>query len=194
MIKSTLSLFLFTILALLLWSCHKDTKTVQHAPSLPATPYNYVGTDDKHKAEDHKLVLIAYIGQNWQLHPEVVAPPTNIIITLGRVIFYDKVIINSTSTCYTCHSQGTNAPKAIGEPAAGGASFGHPDIGLGSSGQVIARMKASTYYPELFRQAFGSADITAERMSEAVAEYMAAMSSYSAEALATDPRFADPFK
>ena len=66
--------------------------------------------------------------------------------------------------------------------------------GLVSAEALVQRMKAKTYYTQLFKEAFGTSDITPERINEALAQYASAASHSTAEELSRDVRFSDPFR
>jgi hypothetical protein len=55
-------------------------------------------------------------------------------------------------------------------------------------------MSGTTYYPHLFQDAYGTPDITAERISDALAQYTAAMAAATPAELANEPKFGNPFK
>jgi cytochrome c peroxidase len=60
---------------------------------------------------------------------------------------------------------------------------------------MAVKMAATSYYPKLFKAAYGSAEITPELIADALAQYTSAMATVpTREALGADPHFADPFK
>jgi cytochrome c peroxidase len=71
----------------------------------------------------------------------------------------------------------------------------HAQAGIAGTDVMIARMMARPYYSHLFAVAYGTADITQERIADALASYLSALSSAGTQqAIAADPRFADPFR
>ena len=141
--------------------------------------------------------------------------------TLGRVIFFDNVTsLSMTNTCNRCHATPPRmaSPKADGYAVIQTASGNSGNIrnvmprytgtggvntqadiqasahsGLVSAEALVQRMKAKTYYTQLFKEAFGTSDITPERINEALAQYASAASHSTAEELSRDVRFSDPF-
>jgi cytochrome c peroxidase len=146
-------------------------------------------------------------------------PPTNPITnagaTLGRVLFYDKLLsANDTTSCASCHRQqfGFADPQQFSSGFQGlltprrsmglsNAKFyqrGHffsderaatledqvlrpiqDSIEMGNSlSTLIPQMAQSTYYPGLFQAAFGTPDITPDRMASALAQFIRSMVSY----------------
>ncbi|MEO6133105.1 MAG: cytochrome-c peroxidase, partial [Saprospiraceae bacterium] len=90
--KIRLTLVTLCILVVVI-SCQKDTfKTVIKAPELPATSYEYT--------PQWGGMLINMVGQDLGI--------SNAGATLGRVLFYDKILsIDNTISCGSCHHQST---------------------------------------------------------------------------------------
>ena len=216
--KSTVSLLSFSLLLLSLWSCSKKEVQCNHtSPNLPQTAYAYDASDKD------KMAIISWMNiistKNIQVNP---ITPRGIIIkstksgaTLGRVIFYDNFSgINLSHSCSGCHNapvvnhlaeatihQQQGQPSVINTPNAdaryqidANADI-HAQSGLSDLASVASQISSRPYYSLLFRDAYGSSEVTPERVSEALAQYLAAMASVdSKDAVASDPRFADPFK
>lgn len=90
--KNRLTLVALSLMAVVI-SCQKDTfKTAFRSPDLPAVPYDY--------APKWGGMLSGMEGQNLGI--------TNAGATLGRVLFYDKILsIDNTVSCGSCHHQST---------------------------------------------------------------------------------------
>jgi cytochrome c peroxidase len=186
--KSTTTGLFFLMSLLLLSSCSKEVKNTPAMPYLPATPYSYT-TNNKDKIE-----VISMQSGTVTIKPMTITPVSNMTITLGRVIFNDNVITTTnTIHCGSCHTSSPNIQgNNILAPLAGNA---HHGAGMESPEVLVTKMAETSYYPRLFRDAYGSSEITQERISDALAQYLSAMVSLdSKEAMAADPRFADPFK
>ncbi len=160
----------------------KGTKLV-----LPQTPYNY----------DLQFPFIE-----------------NNIATLGRVLFYDKVLsINNTVSCATCHKQ----ELAFSDDKAFSIGFGdqltlrnsmaiinpgsrqngffwdlrelfldnmvikplqnHIEMGFDNMDHVVKKISATNYYPNLFKNAFGTTEITQSKIQQAISGFLQAMNS-----------------
>lgn len=192
------SLVLPLFLSLLLSSCSKETSnSIAPAPNLPTTPYNY----GAHASS--KMDVITFELGIVTIKPITITPPTNLGISLGHVIFHDNFVLNKA--CGSCHVGPPNAPGnmtpiASGNGSPNGNRLGngivrrHPDSGINQPEAIVKRMMATPYYGQLFKDAYGTTEITPERISDALAQYIAAMSTASSEELATDPRYTSPFK
>jgi cytochrome c peroxidase len=51
----------------------------------------------------------------------------------------------------------------------------HIEMGLDNTDNLVKKLQRTTYYPELFKKAFGTTDITQDRVSKAVAQFMRSM-------------------
>lgn len=99
--KLILLAILFTVLAV--QGCKKDqevittpTVTTADTPTLPATPYSYLIAYPSHIITELALTDNTPVGN----------PITNDGATLGRVLFYDKILsANNTISCGSCHKQ-----------------------------------------------------------------------------------------
>ena len=189
--RSTATTLLLSVLALTLFSCtKKEISETTTAPVLPATPYVYAtGTQTK-------TVSLAWTEGHMVLKSAEANPVTNDGAKLGRVLFHDNTL--SGKSCNGCHNGNTSTkgsrdffmPKSNGSIASTAGQAIHPAIGMEDAGTLTAKIASTLYYRQLFQEAYGTPQITTERVSDALAQYMTAMSGASA----TDPRFADPFK
>lgn len=142
-------------------------------------------------------------------------PITNAGATLGRVLFYDKLLsANNTTSCGSCHQQrlGFSDFNPVSNGFQGGLTKRHSmglsnakfyqrghffsderaatledqvlqpiqdSIEMGSNlSTLIPQMAKTTYYPGLFQAAFGTPDITPDRMASALAQFVRSMVSY----------------
>ena len=199
--RSTITAVFVSLFSMLLWSCSKESKSTQVSPNIPSVTYNY--------PPDHKdrivVVLWPHVtggnpvrdaagGTITSLKGIAV---TNSSVTLGRVIFYDNsTTINISNNCNGCHSAPPNGNKlSVVKHSDTELAAIHAQAGIESPDRLVEKMLSKTYYTQLFKDAYGTSDITPERIIDALSEYMTAMSSVpSPEALAADPRFSDPFK
>jgi cytochrome c peroxidase len=177
-------------------SCQKDAfQTVIKPPVLPSVAYDYVpkwGGMHSHMA-----------GQNLGI--------TNERATLGRVLFYDKILsIDNTISCGSCHHQSAafsdevslstgiddqktdrNAP-AISNLYDDNLLFwdgrattikdlvlkpvrNHKEMGMEDMNFLITKIKAAPYYKDLFTAAFGSSEVTSDRIAEAMTQFIKSM-------------------
>ncbi len=142
-------------------------------------------------------------------------PITNDGATLGRVLFYDKILSkNNTISCGSCHrpdmSFSDSAVKSRG--FLGGLTARHSmrllnvrfyrsgkmfwdersntledqvlqpiqnttEMGL-TLDELITKVSAQTYYPALFQKAFGNTDITTDKVSKALAQFVRSIVTY----------------
>jgi cytochrome c peroxidase len=142
-------------------------------------------------------------------------PITNAGATLGRVLFYDKLLsANNATACASCHRQGNGfvdpiqfstgfqggqtPRKSMGLSNAKFYQRGHffsderaitlevqdlqpiqNPIEMGMTlPALIPKLSATPYYPDLFQAAFGTPDITSDRISLALAQFIRSMVSY----------------
>lgn len=57
----------------------------------------------------------------------------------------------------------------------------HVEMGLDNTENLVKKLNRTSYYPELFKKAFGTADITDERITNAVAQFLKALVSKSSK-------------
>ena len=181
----------------------EDTAVSAFVPVLPEVPFNYSPTLPPH--------YTAPPVQDTDNTP-VNNPVTNEGATLGRVLFYDKLLsANQTISCASCHQQanGFSDPATLSIGFEGGET-GRNSMGLANARyynngrffwderaatledqvlmpiqdgvemgltleQLVTRVAAQSYYPALFEDAFGTAEVTSERISLALAQFVRSM-------------------
>ncbi len=131
--------------------------------------------------------------------------------TLGRVLFYDKILSRTNKvSCGSCHQQeaGFADPVPFSEgirgqilsrhtPAISNAyddqflfwdgrsgTLGdlalrpvrnHKEMGIDETDFIVAKVKKASYYADLFHEAYGDSEVTEERISDALSQFMASM-------------------
>lgn len=209
--KTTTVLATIVVAVFFLYNCtKKGTEDVTANPtstglSLPSTPYNY------------NVAFPQYMAQALTTQDNTPAnnPITNDGATLGRVLFYDKILSkNNTISCASCHKQDAgfsdNAIKSLG--FAGGMTARHSmpllnvrfyrsgrmfwderaatleeqvlmpiqdqtEMGLTLS-ELVAKVEAQSYYPALFQKAFGSTEVTTDKISKALSQFVRSIVTY----------------
>ena len=219
--KSTISILSLSAIALTFWSCTKESPNTATSPNLAATPYDY-STHSKDKIEVigwfNATSVNTAIG-SVKPSTNSTTTVTNGGATLGMVIFYDNVTsLNLANSCNRCHATPPHMPsphRSVGLAAIQNADKDIKDqmahlsdrstsdtkattalsvhSGLVSADALIVRMDTRGYYGQLFKNAFGTSDITPERINEALTQYLSAAAEMSSEQLAADVRFANPF-
>jgi cytochrome c peroxidase len=184
-------------------------------PSLPAVMFDYVAyavTNLPKHYTDPNSPAGNLVGTD---NTPATNPITNAGATLGRVLFYDKLLsANHTTSCGSCHIQqlGFADPNQLSFGFQGGLttrrSMGLSNAKYYQRGRFFADERAATleqqvlqpiensiemgnnlstlipqmaqtpYYPPLFQAAFGTPDITPDRMSFALAQFIRSMVSY----------------
>lgn len=189
--KSTIHLALFSMSFLIMCSCSKKCDQVSpSSPQVPATAYSHLST-----APAHQVAVLSWESGHVAVKKTSMSPAGDKRTTLGLVLYNDSTISTINSNCNSCHNpQSTSRAGVDFSGASHGRSSVHPVTGLEDGSALVARIKATPYYAELFQNAYGSQDVTIERVSDALAQYLAARADQSPEALATDPRFTNPFK
>jgi cytochrome c peroxidase len=202
--KATLS----TVLLMLLFcaafqnSCTKefDANGLQSQKlDLPAEPYAYNHQDLPNYA------------------PPFLIDINNDVATLGRVLFYDKVLsANNSVACASCHLQSkafsdglafskgftgkstTRSSMAIINPGSSNGFFwdlrehdlksmvtkpvqNHIEMGFDSLGRIVSKVENLAYYKPLFKNAYGSEDVSIDRVQEALLEFLTSMTTYKAK-------------
>jgi cytochrome c peroxidase len=136
-------------------------------------------------------------------------PITNMGATLGRVLFYDKLLSeNNTIACVSCHQQeasfsdkgkalsigfeGNSTSRnsmSIVNTADNGFYFwdgrtatlealalqpvrNHIEMGLDKIPNLEKKLEQTPYYTELFEKAFGSKEITRDKISKALSQFV----------------------
>lgn len=179
----------------------------ERIPDLPTMPYQYAN-----------LQLPAHFNQpniaNTDNEPAN-NPVTDSGATLGRVLFYDRLLsVNDTVSCSSCHIQanGFSDPATLSVGFEGELTGRHSmglanaryyqrsrffwderaatledqvlqpiqdDVEMGLTlSELETKLAATSYYPQLFEDAFGTQEITSERVSFALAQFVRSMVSY----------------
>ena len=176
------------------------------APTLPDSPYGY---------RDGVLPLPYVFRDSSDDTTPLEDPTRDEIVTLGRVLFYDKRLsITNQVSCSNCHhqSRGFAAPVRFSSGALGvmqkrqamplanvrynsqHAWFSDmrvqsleelvlrpirdPEELGGTVDLVVSKLQASTFYPPLFQTAFGTPEITEQRIARALAQFLRSLVSY----------------
>jgi len=218
---------LFVIAGIIgVYACSKENETDESLvpdPSyagilnLPSTPYNYANI----VLPNHFMIntpgpLPTAIVQEDNQNPN--NPITNAGATLGRVLFYDKILSkNNTISCGNCHRQNL----AFGDTAVlsrgfeGGNTRRHSmslvysryykrghffwderaqtledqvlmpiqdgvEMGLTLT-ELQQKVSGQSYYPSLFKAAFGTETITTDLIAKALAQFVRSIVSYSSK-------------
>lgn len=193
--KIRLTLVTLCLLGMLV-ACQKENfRTVVEYPTLPETSYDYKPQwSGLHSHMD---------GQNIGI--------TNAGATLGRVLFYDKILsINNSVSCGSCHHQSIgfadgarqssgidgqltdrNAPPISNlydddllfwdgrSPSISDLVLkpirNHKEMGMEDMSFLVSKVKAAPYYNDLFKNAYGSDDVTKERIADAMTQFIKSM-------------------
>ena len=174
--------------------------------NLPSTPYNYSNPN-------FPPTFTPYVFGFDNTPSDNVL--TDDIVTLGRVLFYDKKMsINNTVSCASCHKQefgfSDNAPKSEGfegehtfRNSMGFANAGfypainffwdhraatleeqvlipiQDEVEMGMTLEIlIPKIEVLEYYNPLFENAFGDTQITSDRISKALSQFVRSIYSY----------------
>lgn len=182
------------------------------APNLPVTLYDYVSTG---------INIPSYLKTLIANNPGIDNTPagntiTNEGATLGRVLFYDKLLsANNTISCASCHHQ----DKAFTDGVVFSAGFeggltrrnsmpvintrffkagsmfwdmraanletqtlmpilDHIEMGMPTLTALESKLALTAYYPDLFKAAFGTPDITSEKIGKALSQFLRSIVSF----------------
>ncbi|HEU5235335.1 MAG TPA: cytochrome c peroxidase [Terriglobales bacterium] len=184
-------------------------------PNLPNVMFDYVGYAVTNLPPHYKDPNSPAGNLAGTDNTPATNPITNAGATLGRVLFYDRLLsANNTTSCGSCHQQqlgfgdinqlsvgfqgGLTKRRSMTLSNAKYYQRGHffsderaatledqvlqpiqDPIEMGNSlSTLIPKMAQTTYYPGLFQAAFGTPDITPDRMSFALAQFIRSMVSY----------------
>ncbi|HJW30077.1 MAG TPA: cytochrome c peroxidase [Saprospiraceae bacterium] len=190
-------LTLVSLCLLTIWmACQKDSfKTDIRYPNLPDVNYSYAPKWGGMHAD--------MAGQNLGI--------TNAGATLGRVLFYDKILsIDNTVSCGSCHHQTIgfadesrfssgidhqlttrNAPSIsnlyddnllfwdgrstsisdlVLQPVKN-----HKEMGMENMNFLVRKIETAPYYADLFKNAYGSPEVTPTRIADAMTQYVKSM-------------------
>lgn len=177
------------------------------ALTIPGDPLNYAAP----ALPAH--LTAAPIGAQRNTPPD--NPVTDWGATLGRVLFYDRLLsVNQAIACASCHvqSRGFSDPAVLSRGFMGGLTGRH-SMGLVNAAfypngrffwderaatledqvlqpiqdpvemgltlpELVNRVAAVTWYPALFERAFGTPEVTADRIGRALAQFVRSMVSY----------------
>lgn len=206
--KTTITTLAVAIFCVVIWSCNRTAVTyVPRIPQLPQSAYNYIDTQ-----------VITTQGNPWGngFVPDNTPsnnPITNAGATLGRVLFYDKLLsLDNNVSCGSCHKQ----QFAFADNTAFSTGFmggktkrnsmpvvnqkmnfsffwdsrastleqqstmpvqNHIEMGMENLNNIAPKLIKAGYYTSLFKDAFGSSDINADRIAAALAQFMRSITS-----------------
>lgn len=215
LLKKNTSSCLAGILSVILFiQCSKDDSANDEESylKLPETPYDYASLKNlpgvPHPANDGDSPT---------------NPVTNDGATLGRVLFYDKLLSqNNQISCASCHKQefsfADNVAKSTGVNGQtirnsmhlvnirhfGGPMFwdgraqtleiqtlmpiqDHIEMDL-TLPEMVSKLQTTTYYKPLFEKAFGDGEITSDRVSKALSQFIRSLNSYNSKFDKQEPR------
>jgi cytochrome c peroxidase len=193
--KHLLTLLSLCLLFVLISCQQDDFHTAIDYPVLPASSYDY--------------------SPKWGgTHSHMVGNDLGITdagATLGRVLFYDKILsIDNTVSCGSCHHQSLafsdqarlsegidqqvtdrNAPPISNlyddnllfwdgrstslEDLVLRPVRNHKEMGMENMDFLVAKIKAAPYYADLFTKAYGDAEVTTTRVTQAMAQFIKSM-------------------
>ena len=182
-------------------------------PDLPSQPLQYANpTLPNHFLIDPPGPPTSVVGQD---NVPGFNPVTDAGATLGRVLFYDKLLsANGTVSCSSCHDQshGFTDPNVLSPGFDGGFTRRH-SMGLSNARyygpgsffwdqraatleqqvlmpiqdtvemgltvpEMIERIEEREFYEDLYTAAFGDGEVTANRTSRALAQFVRSLQSY----------------
>ena len=183
------------------------SEDISDVVDLPSTFFNYANPDLPNHFLDRDVTGIDNTPNN--------NPVTDEGATLGRVLFYDRLLsANNTIACASCHLQenGFADPNALSTGFQGGLT-GRNSMGLANAryynngrffwderagsleeqvlmpiqdevemgltlNELVSKVQDQAYYEPLFRDAFGTTEVTSDRIASAMAQFIRAMVSY----------------
>lgn len=184
--------------------------SLEDEPVLPTTPYDYAFSVPDHLISPPDPVPGYGTGQ---IDTTILPLINDDVATLGRVLFYDKVLSsNEDIACASCHIQSKsfadNKALSVGQSNPTTRNSMHlNDLGwsnnkfffwdlrhnnlegalslplkdkneIGATIEDIElKISMSTYYPELFENAFGNQIVTEERILESIQSFIISMNS-----------------
>ncbi len=213
--------FLLLVLILVHVSCNEDDNYVpieSAAVVLPEEPFDYVNLD----LPSHFTIDVP--GQalptsiNGLDNTPIDNPITNEGATLGRVLFYDKLLsANGTIACASCHKQdkGFSDDEVLSVGFDGELTGRHSmtlinsrfyqrgrffwderartleeqvlepfqdpvEMGM-TLEQVVSSVQERDFYADLFEDAFGASEITSDKISMALAQFVRSIVSHSSK-------------
>jgi len=194
---STLFIFIFVML---LFSCQKEsTTTTAQKPKLPENVFEYTTT----KGADGRLINL----KNF-IRDDSKTTFSNNSATLGRVLFYDKLLsLNNSISCGSCHLQelaftdGTAVSSGFKNTKtqrntmgilnpilnhnlfwdsrassmfelALNPVFDHIEMGMIDVRMLEEKLQNTSYYPALFKKAFGDEQVTSTKIALALSHFV----------------------
>lgn len=191
------------------YSCIKPNDIVKLTPKLPEVVYNYTDT------------VVVPSGNPWGSGVSENMPTNNITTdhgaTLGRVLFYDKLLsINNSISCGSCHQQRlafadnmafsngfkdmvtTRNSMPVFNMSTQSSFFwdsrattlesqallpvkNHIEMGLENMDQLEKKLAAIDYYKPLFKNAFGSEEVSKNKIAAALAQFMRSIKSFNSK-------------
>lgn len=196
------SAFILLILSILTYtSCTRDFIEKELSLQLPSEAFNYQYAQQRGRLLDLKSAIPDNSRDAFSDHSA----------TLGRVLFYDKVMsINNSVACASCHIQafgfadGTQFSTGFANKKTPRNSmaivnaiqnnkmfwdsraespyelslmpvFNHLEMGMESDEMLVSKVSALSYYPELFQNAYGSEEVTKDKISLAITAFINSM-------------------
>ncbi|OEK05753.1 cytochrome-c peroxidase [Roseivirga misakiensis] len=211
-------IFLLSV-ALIVFSCDNSdeiteieediNQDISDVVDLPSTFFNYANPDLPNHFTNGEVRGIDNTPND--------NPVTDEGATLGRVLFYDKLLsANNTIACASCHLQenGFSDPDAFSTGFEGGLT-GRNSMGLANAryydngrffwderassleeqvlmpiqdqvemgltlNELVSRIQEADYYQPLFQEAFGTTEVTTDRIASAMAQFVRSMVSFEA--------------
>ena len=205
-------LFLLLFITLILTSCSSDEKGNEgysDVYNLPLIPYNYSNPNFP-----NTFTPYVFSFDNTPSNNTI----TDDVVTLGRVLFYDKnMSSNNTTSCASCHKQefgfSDDASKSIGfdgvqtfRNTMGFANVGfygaenffwdhraanledqvlipiQDEVEMGMTlNELVEKIGALAYYNPLFENAFGNIQVTNDKISKALSQFIRSIYSYNSK-------------
>ncbi len=215
-ILSIAILILFSVITIT-YSCKKINVNSNIAgirtPNLPSQLYDYIHV----KVSGNFLLTKGLPTKNVTIDEVLAFTPnentkvTDQGATLGRVLFYDKILsLNNSIACASCHKQNSAFSDGLASSEGFGGKFtprnsmsivnpffnnnmfwdsrtptvkdltlqpvfNHLEMGMESMDKLIEKISKTTYYPALFNSAFGSEEVSQEKISNAMTQFMCSM-------------------
>jgi len=192
----TLSYLSFLFLISVLWLACSETNTKQFEPSLklPSTPFDYVNYEGREIFNSEELSndgatlgRVLFYDKNLSLtrnkscsscHNQSKAFSD---VTAKSVGFKGALTNRNSLPIFNLKNSRNlfwdGRAESLEELAAMPIAD-HIEMGLNDDKAVVARLANETYYPALFEAAFGSKEITMERVTDALAQFVRSIVSY----------------
>jgi cytochrome c peroxidase len=191
--KKQFTIILVAVFFIGFFSCKKETALKTLTPHLPATPYTYqgcgsfFGCNDNTPADNQMTNDGATLGRLLFYDPRMSLNNTVSCATCHQqangfadvvnksVGFESKVtrrnsmsIINEGSkSSFFWDGRATTLEQMVLMPVQN-----HLEMGMEKLGPMETKIASISYYPELFRKAFGTSEVTHERIAKALAQFL----------------------